>query len=103
MKTTDLSAGAPADPTASWTEADWDQFRDSLYRLNCDCGSAGTEDRARVLAAFCIGEGINIVGRIIDALVPLGFNNHHIGALLTQDRGRWFRVGPGKVVTLLGG
>ena len=103
MTNNPLPAVTSADPTADWNEADWAEFHDDLYRLNCDCGAAGDDDRARVLAAYCIGQGVNVVGRIIKALVPLGFDHRHIGALLTQDKGGWFRVGPGNVVTLLKG
>lgn len=98
-----IPAGEPANPTATWTEADWAEFGDRLYRLNIDCGSAGADDRIRVLASACIEEGVNVVGRIINALVPLGFDRQQVAAILTRDRGAWFRVGPGGVVILRDG
>lgn len=38
--------------------------------------------------------------QIIRAIVPLGFHRGHLGSLLTEGRGGWYRIGPGKVVTL---
>lgn len=48
-------------------------------------------DRAYVLIGACIEEGINTVPQIIEAVAPLGFNKRHLGALLTQGKGGWYR------------
>jgi hypothetical protein len=48
-------------------------------------------DRARVLIAACIGEGLNTVSQIIKALVPLGFKRGHLASMLTKGKGGWLR------------
>lgn len=87
-----LPAVEPANPTASWTAAQWDEFHDRLERLQGACGpKSNKNDHARVLITACINEGVNTVGQIIKALVPLGFNARHLGAMLTKGKGGWIR------------
>ena len=57
-------------------------------------------DRAYVLIGACIEEGVSTVPQIIEAVAPLGFNKRHLGALLTQGRGGWFRRDAGGIVSL---
>ena len=101
MSETAMPAGVPANPTLSWTQHHWDAFHQRLERLDeARDPKANMNDRAYVLIGACLEEGVNTVPQIIRAVAPLGFNRRHIGALLTQGRGGWYRIGPGKVVTL---
>lgn len=82
----------PADATASWTQDRWDEFQQRLERLDdARDPKANMNDRAYVLIGACIEEGINTVPQIIATVAPLGFNKRHLGALLTQGRGGWYR------------
>lgn len=92
MKITNPSAGQPANITATWTQDEWDDFYQRLERLDdARDPKMNKNDRAYVLIAACIDEGINTVPQIIEAVAPLGFNKRHLGALLTQGKGGWYR------------
>jgi hypothetical protein len=87
--------------STAWTSDQWAEFHQSLERLDeARDPSANMNDRAYVLIGACLEEGINTVSQIIEAVFPLGFNKRHLGALLTQGRGGWFRRGTDGIISL---
>lgn len=59
-----------------------------LRKLWLDCGpSTNKHDQARILIAACLDEGIVQGPRIVGTLAKLGFNNRHVGKLLTSMSG----------------
>lgn len=67
---------------------EWDEFIEALQVINDACGpEANKHDRAIVLISFCIDNGIDTIGHIINVLKRFGFHQGHIGSLLKDLSG----------------
>lgn len=63
---------------------EWHKFLDELRDLESRCGK-NKHDRAAILIAACIENGINTMGYIRSVLGPFGYNVRHV-SLILKDR-----------------